>query len=53
MERATANTRYGLKNNWNSLSFMDKGNIVLLNRGIYDGDNNKAIIKITGFVRKK
>lgn len=47
------NTRLGLKNGWNSISFMDKGDIVILNRGIYDEENSKAIIKISGFIENE
>lgn len=47
------NTRFGLKNSWNSLNFIDRGNIVLLNRGIYDEENNVAVTRITGFIQNE
>ena len=43
------NTRLGLKG-WNSISISDSGNDIIINRGIFDEENNKAMIRITGFI---
>lgn len=47
------NTRLGLKNGWNSINFTDRDNIVLLNRSVYDEENNVAVVRITGFIQTK
>ncbi|MEJ5230527.1 class I SAM-dependent DNA methyltransferase [Pseudothermotoga sp. U03pept] len=47
------NTILGLRTGWNSLTFMDKGNIVILNRAIYDEEKKLAVTKITGFLQEE
>lgn len=44
------NTRAGLAR-WNSISVEDTEEIMIVNRGIYDGQSDKAMTRITGFVR--
>ncbi|MEJ5228704.1 MAG: class I SAM-dependent methyltransferase [Pseudothermotoga sp.] len=47
------NTLLGLKTGWNSLTFIDRENIVILNRAIYDEEKNLAVTKITGFIQEE
>jgi SAM-dependent methyltransferase len=44
------NTRTGLKR-WNSINVEEGDDAVIINRGIYDGQGDKAWVRITGFVR--
>lgn len=45
------NTRRGLKR-WNSIQVDDSDDdVLIINRGIYDGHSDKAWTKITGFIR--
>lgn len=46
------NTRYGLKR-WNSISINDSDNILIINRGIFDEEKNRAVMRITGFVKEE
>jgi len=45
------NTRLGLRH-WNAISIDDGDEIVIIDRGIYDGQGDKAWARITGFVRE-
>ncbi|NLM97824.1 MAG: class I SAM-dependent methyltransferase [Halanaerobiaceae bacterium] len=45
------NTRYGLKR-WNSININDSDDIFLINRGIFDEEKNRAVMRITGFVKE-
>ncbi len=44
------NTRRGLMR-WNSIHVNDQGDALLINRGIYDGQGERAYSRITGFLR--
>jgi SAM-dependent methyltransferase len=44
------NTRSGLKR-WNTISVEDSPDLLLVTRGIYDGQGGKALFRVTGFVR--
>lgn len=43
------NTRKGLKR-WNNVIVDDSENMLIITRGIYDGEGNRAITRFTGFV---
>jgi len=45
------NTRAGLLSHWNGVSVQDTEEIVIITRGIYDGQSSKAWTKISGFMR--
>jgi SAM-dependent methyltransferase len=45
------NTRAGLTAHWNGISVQDTPEIMLVNRGIYDGHSDRAWTRISGFVR--
>ncbi len=45
------NTRRGLLENWNNLSVIDSSEVVIINRGIYDG-GERAFTHISGFIRR-
>jgi SAM-dependent methyltransferase len=45
------NTRLGLRR-WNGINIDDGDELVIINRGIYDGGSNKAWARITGFYRE-
>lgn len=44
------NTRAGLAR-WNSINVEDTAEYMIVNRGVYDGQSDRALVKITGFVR--
>ena len=44
------NTRLGLKKRWNSINIEDDEALTLINRSIFDEQNNRAWTRITGFV---
>jgi SAM-dependent methyltransferase len=44
------NTRYGLMH-WNSITIEDTGEMMLVQRGVYDEPNGRALTTITGFLR--
>jgi len=44
------NTRAGLMR-WNGISIEDTEEVLIVNRGIYDGQSDKALVRITGFIR--
>ncbi len=46
------NTRYGLKR-WNSINISDSDDILIINRGIFDEEKNRAVTRITGFAEEK
>ncbi len=46
------NTRQGLIRNWNSINVADMEDALIVMRGIYDGQTNRAITKLSGFVRR-
>lgn len=46
------NTRYGL-NRWNSININDLDDVLIINRGIFDEEKNRAVMRITGFVKEK
>lgn len=43
------NTRKGLKR-WNNIFIDDSGDALIITRGIFDGEGDRAIMKFTGFV---
>jgi SAM-dependent methyltransferase len=45
------NTRVGLKQHWNSVTIEDSEELTLINRGIYDGEGDRAYTRITGYIR--
>ncbi len=45
------NTRKGLAR-WNSINVEDTEEAMIVNRGVYDGESNKAWTMISGFVRR-
>ncbi len=45
------NTRLGLRR-WNTIHIDDDEDLMLVNRGIYDGTGDKAYTHITGFIRR-
>ena len=45
------NTRSGLKQNWNSITIEDADDLTLINRGIFDGEGDRAYTRITGYIR--
>jgi SAM-dependent methyltransferase len=44
------NTRVGLRR-WNSIQIQDTEEAMIVNRGTYDGQSDRAYVKISGFVR--
>jgi SAM-dependent methyltransferase len=44
------NTRLGLKTRWNSISVEDDESLTLINRSLFDEENNRAWMRITGFI---
>lgn len=44
------NTRYGLRR-WNNIQVDDDDQMLIISRGIYDGQSDKAWTKISGFLR--
>jgi SAM-dependent methyltransferase len=44
------NTRAGLYN-WNSIGIEDTEDVMIVSRGIYDAPNNRATVRLSGFVR--
>jgi SAM-dependent methyltransferase len=44
------NTRAGLRR-WNGINVRDMPDLLLIDRGIYDRESNRAWVKITGFLR--
>lgn len=46
------NTRRGLMNQWNGLNVEDTEELLLVNRGIYDG-GKQAYTRITGFIQRE
>lgn len=47
------NTRLGLKKRWNSITVEDDETLTLINRSIFDEQNNRAWTRITGFIRNQ
>jgi SAM-dependent methyltransferase len=45
------NTRVGLKQHWNNITIEDSEDLTLINRGIYDGESDRAYTRITGYIR--
>jgi SAM-dependent methyltransferase len=45
------NTRRGLLR-WNNISVDESEDVVIINRGIYDGQGDRAYVRISGFVRE-
>jgi hypothetical protein len=45
------NTRAGLLSHWNGISVQDTDEFMIVNRGIYDGQSDRAWVMISGFVR--
>jgi SAM-dependent methyltransferase len=46
------NTRAGL-NRWNNIQVDDSDEMLIINRGIYDGEGDRAWTRISGFVRRE
>jgi SAM-dependent methyltransferase len=46
------NTRAGLAR-WNGINVRDMPGALIIDRGIYDGESDRAWVKITGFVRRE
>lgn len=46
------NTRAGL-NRWNNIQVDDSGEMLIITRGIYDGQGDRAWTRISGFVKKE
>jgi SAM-dependent methyltransferase len=44
------NTRLGLRR-WNNITVDDSDEALIINRGFYDGESDRAWVKISGFVR--
>jgi ubiquinone/menaquinone biosynthesis C-methylase UbiE len=45
------NTRSGLTRHWNGISVEDTQEMMVVNRGIYDGNSDRAYTRISGFVQ--
>jgi len=43
------NTRKSLLN-WNNISYIERDDLIMLSRGLFDTTDNRALIKISGFV---
>lgn len=46
------NTRLGFQQRWNNVEVVEAEDHVLVVRGIYDGSSDRALMRISGFVRR-
>jgi SAM-dependent methyltransferase len=45
------NTRAGLREQWSGISVQDRPELMIVNRGLYDEESERAWVRISGFVR--